>query len=503
VFLEADGRFPYDIFMTNSVLPLRPPRWARQDTWLLCVSLILAAATTARADVINLKNGRQIVGRVKRQDAMRVYYEHCGVESSVLWSEVERIDSFSDPAGESTAGGDAREAGCKQPFSVQLPAQALAPVVKEGVLDEAYLLQLDARLQSGSSAANRRLLTREYEKAAYFLAAKGDSKAAIEKVRHALELVPAERDLTVMLGSLYIAQNRQREAIELLQPALQCDPRSPDLRFQLGWAYYSSENLDQAITEWKKGLALRDDPTIREMLAKAQREQDVTKSYRDLASSHFLLNFEGGQGSTLGREVLDALEADFRLLETDLGVSPAEKIVVILYPSQDFRDITRSPSWVGALNDGKIRVPVSGLSTVTPGLARVLKHELTHSFVRQATLGRCPVWFNEGLAQLEEGSSTEFYGKQLVQVFDRVPRYSSLQRSFVELPALGATAVYAKSLAALEYVRDTYGRGEIRQMLGAMAANPDFDTVLQLELRVTYPNFEKDVGAYLRKRYGS
>ena len=46
-----------------------------------------------------------------------------------------------------------------------------------------------------------------------------------------------------------------------------------------------------------------------------------------------------------------------------------EKIVVLLYPNQAFRDITRSPSWAGALNDGKIRVPVSGLNMVNPQLA--------------------------------------------------------------------------------------------------------------------------------------
>ncbi len=107
------------------------------------------------------------------------------------------------------------------------------------------------------------------------------------------------------------------------------------------------------------------------------------------------------------------------------------------------------------------------------------------------------VYCNEGLRERRR-SATE-----LLQVFDRLPRYSSFQSSFISLPALGATAVYAKSLAALEYLRDTYGWGEIRQILAAMAANSDFDAVLQLELRLTYPTFEKDVGAYLQKRYGS
>ena len=225
----------------------------------------------------------------------------------------------------------------------------------------------------------------------------------------------------------------------------------------------------------------------------------------------------------LGRQVLDELEADFQYLQRDLNVSPRETIVVLLYPNEAFRDVTRSPSWAGALNDGKIRVPVSGLTSVTPQLARVLKHELTHSFVRQATSGRCPTWFNEGLAELEDGSQLARFGKQLARIFPQTPPYALLEGSFVRLPAgdnpnrlqhyyqfqvilkpspPDIQDLYLKSLAALEYLRDTFGFNEVRQILGAMAVDPDFDAVLQLQLHMTYASFDKEVGAYLQKRYG-
>jgi len=69
-------------------------------------------------------------------------------------------------------------------------------------------------------------------------------------------------------------------------------------------------------------------------------------------------------------------------------------------------DVTRAPSWSGAINDGKLRIPVSGVQSVTPELARVLKHELTHSFISQMSSNRCPTWLNEGIAQMEEGKSS-------------------------------------------------------------------------------------------------
>ena len=188
----------------------------------------------------------------------------------------------------------------------------------------------------------------------------------------------------------------------------------------------------------------------------------------------------------------------------DLDYAPTEAIVVILYPNQAFRDITRTPGWVGALNDGKIRIPVSGLTQMTPDLARVLKHELTHSFVRLITLGHCPVWFNEGLAQLEEGSSSAGLGSQLAQALaaGKIPPYASLEGTFVNLPSDQAVLAYAKSLAALEYLRDVFGMGEVRRILRQMPT-ADFSTVLQNELRMNYPAFEEEVGNYVVKKYGS
>ena len=97
------------------------------------------------------------------------------------------------------------------------------------------------------------------------------------------------------------------------------------------------------------------------------------------------------------------LEEDFRDLESQLDFTPPDPIGVILYTGESFADITRAPSWVGALNDGRMRIPVQGLTAVTPELARVLKHELTHSFIGQKTHNRAPTWLQEGVAQYMEG----------------------------------------------------------------------------------------------------
>ena len=57
-------------------------------------------------------------------------------------------------------------------------------------------------------------------------------------------------------------------------------------------------------------------------------------------------------------------------------------------------------------------------------------------------------------------------------------------------------------MAALEYIRDVFGMGEVRRMLRQMPTS-DFDTLLQDETRMSYAAFEEEVANYVVKKYGS
>jgi tetratricopeptide (TPR) repeat protein len=371
-------------------------------------------------------------------------------------------------------------------------------------VDEGYLTQLTDDAVHNSTPENLHKLKQAYQAAAVFLSRQGDPEAAILKYREALKYLPHDSGLSLALGYLLWKQEHYMEAVDLLSPEADRYPRMPDFRVLLGSAYYGMENLDQAIAEWNKALAVADNAGLREAVARAQRERDVSGSFSELHSEHFLLRYDGQQNERLSGEILNSLDGSFNDLVLDLDYSPTESVVVILYPNQDFRDITRTPSWVGALNDGKIRVPVSGLTQMTPDLARVLKHELTHSFVRQITLGHCPTWFNEGLAQLEEGSTTAALGSQLARAFaaGKIPDYAPLEGSFMSLSPDQAILAYAESLAALEYLRDGVGMGDVRRMLRLMASS-DFATVLHDEMRMDYPAFAQEVANYVVRKYGS
>ena len=487
----------------------KPRRVVLHLAWILLV--VASTSSLGIADIIYLKNGHQITAKVLSESAKQVVYESGGGEISIPRSVVDHIEkgpvsSDMDPPPDApTHAIPASDLPLPAEEAAQPAVSAHSEPITNDAIDPARLQQLDNEVIRSPNFETRSRLVHGYHKAAIYLTRQGDPETAIDLYRHALKFAPDDLALTLGLSYLLVKQTHYSRAIDLLLPAAAEYPKSADIPLLLGSAYYSSENLDGAIEEWKKALALQDSQPLREALAKAEKEKDTASSYEEIQSIHFLLRYDGTEAKGLGKQILDTLESAFRDLQLDLDYYPRETIVVLVYSKDAFRDVTRSPTWVGALNDGKIRVPVSGLTGVTPELARVLKHELTHSFVHLITLDRCPVWFNEGLAQLEEGATTAKFGTQLARELTsgRAPSYKALEPSFMSLPEDQVLMAYAKSLAALEYLRDTYGMSEIRQFLKAMASNPDFSSLLEQDLRLNYASFETEVSSYVEKKYGS
>jgi len=481
------------------------PRRNAPQYWAL-LSILALFPSMAVADVIYLKNGQKIVAQVTKEDEKRIFYETDGGEFTLPKSLVDRVEKAEAPVA--SPGQRGTRPSRDVPLTIAAPVESAdekgSAAVHDNAVDEAFLRHLAGNAVHDPTPDNLHKLKQGYQAAAVFLTGKGDPEAAITKYREALKYLPHDPGLEVALGYLLWKQEHYLETVDLLQPEADRYPQSPNFRVLLGAAYYGMENLDQAIAEWNKALAIQDNAQWRAAVAKAQHERDVSGDYSELRSDHFLLRYDGQQNEKLSGAILSSLNGSFQDLVLDLDTSPSEAIVVLVYSNQAFRDVTRMPEWVGAINDGKIRVPVSGLTQMTPDLARVLKHELTHSFVRQITLGRCPMWFNEGLAQLEEGSSTAGLGSQLGRAIaaGKIPIFASLEGSFVELPPGQATLAYAKSLAALEYLRDVFGMGEIRKMLREMST-ADFGTILQDDVRMSYPAFEDEVASYVMKKYGS
>jgi tetratricopeptide (TPR) repeat protein len=462
--------------------------------------MLVLASGAASADTIHLKNGRTILADHVRENGNRYEYEVGDDSYAIPKSSVERVEAGGMPV--IAASGSGKGVGDIPAF---VPVDNLAnegdlpkQIVKDGKVDPDALAKLEAKGNAELSAT------------ADFIAGKFEfDHGNIEQARRyfdsALRFQPENATVLMYYAALLVRTGKASQALTYAQRAVSAAPQSPDAYTVLGYAQQACDRTKDAVASWKHSLELRPDPAVQQYLDKAQREQTVETDFAQRKSSHFVLHYEGKQTSeTFRAQILAALESDYDDLARDLGTPPRDNILVTLYTEQAFFDVTRAPSWSGALNDGKLRIPISGLSSVTSELARVLKHELAHSFINQLSAGRCPPWLHEGIAQLLEPKSLGSDGRQLAQMFkaQRNIPLNVLEGSFMRFSGGEAYVAYAESLAAVSYINDTYGMGDIQRILQRLSEGSSTEAALRATIHSDYGQLESELGKYLSDKYG-
>jgi hypothetical protein len=458
------------------------------------IILLLAGTQLCVADVIRLKNGRVITADSVTETENKVEYEIGESTFTIPRSMVERIET----------GGAAPVRAASRAPEVIFPTETLpdtgnlsATIIQNGRVDT-------EALSAAGANANPSVAARAYFLAATHEQANGSPARAKEYFERALSYEPERVVILEHYAALLLQTQQYAEAIRPAEAAARLAPQSADAHGLLGIAYSYTGRLKQAIASLKHSLELRPNPVVENHLAQLERDEKAESEFLEEGSSHFTLRFEGGQVSnSFRRELMDTLERHYNDLLNDLYVAPRETILVILYTQQAFFDVTQAPSWTGALNDGKLRIPVAGLGTVNNHLSRVLKHELAHTFIGQITKGRCPQWLNEGVAMMLEPSSTTSKGSRLAQLYGagaQIP-LSQLEGSFMRYSSGEATLAYAESLAAVEYLRDTYGMGDVVRMLERIGEGAAGEAALRGTIRSGYAGLEAEITQHLKRTY--
>jgi tetratricopeptide (TPR) repeat protein len=467
---------------------------------LLAIAVLFGLVLPAAADTIVLKNGRRIFALSVVEEGDKVKYQTAAGELSLPKSIVDHIEK-GGALPDSPAAAAANMA--ITPPSMEAGEAIERGAVHDGAIDREYLAKLAGGAHSGEAAANEKAALAHHA-AAQFELSHGDLEHAVADERSALIYAPQNPVLLMNLAFLYLRRSEYKQSLEYLERARRVAPDNPDVAKLEGWSYYGMNKLDQAVAEWKRSLVLRPDAEVQAALGKAQRDMQEEETYRENESSHFVLRYSGAEEPGLAREILRALEMHFTAIESELNFTPPDSIGVVLYTQQAFADITRAPAWVGALNDGRIRVPVQGLTNLTPELSRVLKHELTHSFIQQKTHGRAPTWIQEGLAQWMEGKRSSETASALVQNYDQkfVIPLSELEPSWMRLSGDQAQYAYAWALANIEYIVQADGMGDMERILNAIAAGSTTEAAVKEVLHSDYDDVMQSTINYLRKTYG-
>jgi tetratricopeptide (TPR) repeat protein len=463
---------------------------------ILFIAVVFADSTWA--DTIHLKNGRRILADHVRENGNHYEYDIGDDSYAIPKSVVDHIEEGGMPA---RAGSSAAKVGDLPSFT---PADSLGnegdlvtKIVKDGKVNAEVLASLENKGNAELSAT------------ADFIAGKfefehGNIGQSRQYFESALRFQPDNSTILIYYSAVLVRTGNAVQALPYAQRAARSAPNSPDAYTMLGYAQFASDHTKEAVASWKRSLELRPDPAVQNLLAKAQREQTVETDFSQGESIHFTLHYEGKQTSEAFRsQIIAALESDYDDLVRDLGSPPRDNILVTLYTEQAFFDVTHAPSWTGAINDGKLRIPVSGLNSMTTDLAHVLKHELAHSFITQLSGGRCPSWLHEGIAQLLEPRNLN-EGHQLSLLFQshsNIP-LNALEGGFMNLSGIQAHVAYTESLAAVSYINDSYGLSDIQRILQRIGQGNSAEAALRATIHSDYGQLESDLARYLADRYG-
>jgi hypothetical protein len=454
----------------------------------------------ARAELIHLKNGRTIWAEHVREDGNHIQYDLGDDSYAILKSSVDHVEAGGVPPQYSSPAGskDSRDVPVFAPAGNLKGELELADKVVHDDRVDSDALQALEQGDAGIAATG------------YFIAGKhefdrGDFPKARTCFSAALRYDPENPTILSYFAAVLVRTGNAAEAVPYAEHAVRVAPDSVDALNVLGYAQLAADRTRDAIRTWKRSIELRPDAAIQQLLAKAQRDATAEADYSQRESSHFTLRYEGQQTTeALRRELIATLESEYDDLVRDLGAAPRSSIPVILYTGQTFFDVTQAPSWSGAINDGKLRIPVEGVTSVTPELARVLKHELAHSFINYISAGRCPQWLHEGIAQAMEPKPLA-NGRRLAELFrgqHEIP-FNAMEGSFMRFSPLEATLAYDESLAAVQYISDTYGGSDLQRILQRLAEGSSTEAALRATIHSDYGQLQTEVAKYLSYKYGN
>ena len=302
------------------------------------------------------------------------------------------------------------------------------------------------------------------------------------------------QDATLFLGAGLAAhlQGQEIEARTALQEAVRLNPKLMAASLLLGDISYRLGDLETAVRTYEAALEV--EPNNAHILGRLEswrKEAALHNRFQQSLSPHFTVLFEGPAEQRLASAALDALEGAYWRIGTTLLAYPSGILTVVLYTDEQFRDITRSPTWAGGVFDGKIRVPMRGALNDPRQLEKVLAHEFTHALVKSMAPRGVPTWVDEGLAVVLETGDLKWAERLARQAPSLIP-LPRLHDGFLSLPADQVPLAYAESALA---VRMLIERGEalaLASLLQDLAQGQDFATAFERHYYLSYSDFHSD-----------
>jgi len=344
------------------------------------------------------------------------------------------------------------------------------------------------------------------------LAGQGQLAQAVLELQEALEIDPTEPGFAQNLAQLHLriaqqayAEGHEPTARQAIERAVAVNPKQASAYALLGQIEYNVQRLKEARRAWETAMQL--DPTLPNLKAQLDRvvaELPVESKFERLSQVWFDIRYTERLERPAGFDIRDTLLRARREIGGDFQSWPKQKLVVLVYSAEQFHQLRQdTPEWVAGQFDGKIRVPLPDKNLDKAAVTGILFHEYTHALVHQLTDNRCPLWFNEGLAEYERWKGQEPAWRTLrpalaagaLLPWDALTSQFSTAASQVEV-----SLAYEQAHSIVHYLIERYGFWRIRQLLKAFANGSPPETVMPAQLHVKWPKLQEQWETWLRER---
>lgn len=316
---------------------------------------------------------------------------------------------------------------------------------------------------------------------------------ALASFAAAAKLAPRNAEIAFGVGVSAYMLGQNAEAERQFQRTLQLDPAFRDASLLLGELQYRSGRIGDAVATYEAALkSAPADARLKEKIVQWSAEARTESRFAETRGVHFRVLFEGPVDQALARRAVDILEAAYLRIGDALRFYPPQSVDVVLYTSQQFRDITRGPAWASGVYDGRIRVPVKGALDQVGDLERVLAHEYVHAIVANLAGRGVPAWVNEGLAVVLEPDGLAGAERVIAAARSR-PALRQLHTGFGTLPDAQAQLAYAESAVAARAMLDLRGPSAVVMLLRDLGAGAAFSTAFHQRIGVRYEEFQDAV----------
>jgi predicted dehydrogenase len=327
------------------------------------------------------------------------------------------------------------------------------------------------------------------ERAGFDALNRGQARVAAETFREAIAADPKNAMLHLGAAMAAVLERRDGDAKDELERALTLDKTLTGARVLLGQVQYRMGDRMGAMRTYETVVAeVPDNPDAQATLARWRREAELHDRMQQAVGSHFTVSFEGPAEAALAAAALESLDKAYWRIGELLGTYPSDPIGVVLYTTEQFHDVTRSPTWAAGAFDGTIRVPMRGALDNPAELDRVLAHEFTHALVRTLATRGVPAWLNEGLAAALEragGDPASTAGSSGTPM-----PLTALTTGFGRLSGSDAQRAYATSARAAQRLLDEAGGFAVANLLRDLGSGEDFNTAFLHRIQRSFADFQ-------------